>query len=88
MSFTQVTGRIDRIERLKNSTNGNPRFQIGYITEGKRYQANTAADASIGYEVGNLGKREGDNVTLTFNSGGRIIDIESADKPSRHGFRF
>jgi hypothetical protein len=67
---------ISRIERLKNSVNGNPRFRIGF-DDGST--AHSQSDASFGYAVGNPGMREGDAVTVEFSRAGKITHM--APKP-------
>jgi hypothetical protein len=71
--------RIESIERLSNSYFGNPRFRIGWTEPGGlgRGVANTAADASFCYEVGNKGLRERDVVELELNGRGVITDISA-----------
>lgn len=47
MQFTQAT-KIDAIKRLKNSRNGNPRFEIVFNT---RQKAKTKSDAGWAYAI-------------------------------------
>ena len=77
----EVAGRIETIERIKNSYSGNPRFRIELMTEtttGNRWchRFNTAADASFNYEVGNPGLRVGDMVIVLLNGRGTISGME------------
>lgn len=68
----EVTGRIVNIDRLRNSTNGNPRFAITleFVTLGTISQTwNTATDHAFGYEIGNPGFRVGSEVTITVKRG-------------------
>lgn len=67
-----LNGRIDTIERIKNSTNGNPRFRITML-DGKAL--NTSPDAAFAYEVGNQGLRPGDLVVLAINDRGAIVNM-------------
>lgn len=68
-----VKGKIIAIKRLRNSYNGNPRFQI-VLAPGGAY--NTVADAQVGYAIGNPGLREGDTVTVTLSGRGTIANME------------
>jgi len=78
--------RIRSIDRLRNSYSGNPRFRISW-----RYgAANTAADASYNYEIGNPGFRVGDLVDIELNGHGTIRGITRADGQCQtcHGDRY
>lgn len=71
----RVTGTIEAITRLPNSTNGNPRFRLAVAREdddGVLEMFTTQSDASYGYEIGNPGHRVGDRVTFTLTKAGRI----------------
>jgi hypothetical protein len=72
--------RIESIERLTNSYNGNPRFRIGWSEPGwsGHGHANTASDASYNYEIGNKGLRVLDVVEIELNGRGTIKSIERA----------
>ena len=71
--------RIITLERIRNSTNGNPRWNVTYLTEdGNRGMAETAADAAFGYEIGNPGYREGSTVDITFGGWSKIVDMRAA----------
>ena len=63
--------RIDSLERLHNSVNGNPRFRV-YFTDGS--VAQTQSDASFNY-----GLTDGENfnvdVEVTFAKSGRITNL-------------
>jgi hypothetical protein len=61
--------RIETIERLHNSTYGNPRFAFTF-SDGT--QATSMSDAAFCYAVGNPGMRSGDTVVLEFTRAGRI----------------
>ena len=63
---------IASIERLPLSRMGNPRFHVMF-TDGSG--AMTQSDASIGYEIGNAGMREGCTVTVQFSRAGRITNM-------------
>ena len=64
--------RIDDIERLANSVNGNPRFRFHLSTDTNYVVADSKSDASFNYEVGNPGLRAGNLVDVTFTRSGRI----------------
>lgn len=72
--------RLESVERLTNSYYGNPRFRLSWSTTGWREYgaANTAADASYNYEIGNKGLRAGDFVELELNGRGTVKSIEPA----------
>ena len=77
---TQVAGKIDRLERLKNSYNGNPRWAVTleWVGLGTNWDTwNTASDASFNYEIGNKGYRVGDKVRLTIGGRGTVVAIVS-----------
>jgi hypothetical protein len=73
----QVT--ITAYKRLHNSPNGNPRFAITYRHHWSdpmvSATANTAADHSFAYEIGNRGYRVGSKVWLTIGGRGTIIAV-------------
>jgi hypothetical protein len=72
----QRAGRIESLERLTNSRNGNPRFAITLgDTDGIFGTWNTAADASFSYEIGNPGKRVGSWVILTIGGRGTVTAV-------------
>ena len=77
--------RIEAIDRLTNSRNGNPRFCLALAEldeNGEQVDPivviNTAADAAFGYEIGNPGYRVGDIVSISTNRRGTIYAMESA----------
>lgn len=70
----QMTGTITGIERLRNSVNGNPRFEISIDWE--RYI--TSSDHAFCYEVGNPGVRVGDVVSFTLSRAGRLTGLRAA----------
>jgi hypothetical protein len=81
----EVTGVIEMFERLKNSTNGNPRYVVS-IRETKpgaragvrfEYHARTKVDSGFAYELPNLFGKE--VVAVVGEHFGRI-HIESAKK--------
>jgi hypothetical protein len=62
---------IASLERLKLSTNGNPRFRVTF-TDGT--VAQTQTDASIGYSIENSEFRDVP-VRVSFTAAGRIFDL-------------
>lgn len=66
--------KIESIERLTNSHYGNPRWRINWSGPGWSFggHANTAANASFNYEIGNTGLRVGDLVDIELNGRGTI----------------
>jgi len=70
-----VTARIVASERLKNTTNGNPRFRIAFDDGVIR---TSQSDAAWTYALGNPGMRNGDKVTLTLTRAGYISHMEPA----------
>jgi hypothetical protein len=64
---------IASLERLKLSTNGNPRFRVTF-TDGT--VAQTQTDASIGYSIENSEFRDVP-VRVSFTRAGRIFDVET-----------
>jgi hypothetical protein len=63
------------IERLRSSTNGNPRFRFHFEGAGC---ADLMSDAAFGYEVGNPGFREGCTVNVSFTPAGRVRFMRAA----------
>ena len=63
---------ISSLERLKLSTNGNPRFRVTF-TDGT--VAQTQTDSSIAYAIENPEYR-GVPVKVSFTAAGRIWDLE------------
>lgn len=52
MKTLKVKLKITKIERLKNSYYGNPRYRIyGYDKEYSRFEGQTGRDYSVGYKV-------------------------------------
>jgi len=74
--------QIRTIERLKNSRNGNPRFEI-ILDDRLSWAAvlKTASDHSFAYEIENPGFRVGDWVTISTTRAGRIDSMEKAQAP-------
>jgi hypothetical protein len=73
-----LTGRIAALTRLQNSYCGNPRWAVQLaMPGGTSVLHNTAANASVNYEIGNTGLRVGDLVTLLVNGRGTIDYITS-----------
>lgn len=69
--------RIETIERLSLSVNGNPRFTFTF-SDGT--DAISSSDASFNYEVGNPGYRVGDLVEITFTRAGRIAYMSAVQR--------
>ena len=65
--------KIERLQRLNNSVNGNPRFRV-HFTDGS--SALTMSDAMYAYAIENPEYR-GD-VEVTFTRSGSILDIRPA----------
>lgn len=67
---------IDRLERLNNSVNGNPRYRV-YFTDGSF--AVTSSDAACSYDLPNIMRHTEPEVTITWTKAGRIamIDFEA-----------
>lgn len=61
--------RIERIQRLNSSVNGNPRFRFTF-TDGE--VADSMSDAAYCYAVGNPGMREDCTVVVEHTRAGRI----------------
>jgi hypothetical protein len=61
--------RIESIERLNSSVNGNPRFRF-YLSDGD--YATSMSDAAFCYAVGNPGMRPGDTVVIERTRAGNI----------------
>lgn len=64
-------------ERLKNSVNGNPRFNIAFVDQdGQPHVYTTQSDASISYDVENLAREHsrdpGATVTVELTKAGRV----------------
>lgn len=66
---------ITRIERLKNTRVGNPRYRL-WFGNGGPYE--TTANLSDAFMIGYDGYRVGDHVFITMNAARRIRSIESA----------
>lgn len=79
MCAIAITGRIEILERLVSSRNGNPRFSITLVSESNDFIGtwNTAADHSFNYDIGNPGFRTGSTVTITVGGRGTITDIDA-----------
>lgn len=75
MSKDIRTQRILRIDRLHNSVNGNPAWEITF-TDGER--ARTASDAACSYGIGNPDMREGCLVVVEYTRAGRISRLGPA----------
>lgn len=66
---------IAALERLKLSTNGNPRFKVTF-TNGE--SAQTQTDGAINYAIENSEFRDAP-VEFTFSSGGRITHAKPVE---------
>ena len=52
-------GKLRKVERLKNSINGNPRFLLAMVDENQNFQLfRTAVDSSLAYSVENYLDRD------------------------------
>lgn len=69
---TQAVKTIASLERLKLSTNGNPRFRVTF-TDGTVSQTQT--DSSIAYSIENPEFRDVP-VRVSFTRAGRIFNVE------------
>jgi hypothetical protein len=68
---------IEHYDRLRSSTNGNPRFRFMFSDGTEHY---SMSDAGWCYAVGNPGMREGSTVDLELTRAGRIrVMRETAD---------
>lgn len=63
---------ILRARRIRGSRLGNPAWRLTFA-DGS--QASTRANASVAYEVGNPGLREGDTVRVEFSAAGTIVGL-------------
>lgn len=73
--YTQ-TRTIEKLERLKLSVNGNPRFRVTF-TDGS--VAQTQTDSSVGYSIENPEYRDVP-VVISFTRTGRIFGVDVARK--------
>lgn len=71
---------ISRIERLKNSAHGNPRFRFHFDDA---TSANLQSNSAFGYEVGNPGFREGDTVQVSLSRAGTVEYMRTAGEAAR-----
>lgn len=76
VTYTQT---IDRLERLNNSTNGNPRFRI-HFADGQT--AVTQSDASIAYGLEDR-KFFGVPVKVTATPAGMVWNVELITESTR-----
>lgn len=80
MKKDMIIGTIVRIERLNNSNNGNPRYNVVIREDSGDYYlyAKTASDASCGYVVDEyVGKKKLYHYHVT-KKGNNIIDYISS----------
>lgn len=68
-------GKIIRIDRRRNSYNGNPAYRITFA-DGQAF--NTASDSSFAYGIGNKDMREGSLVTYEVGGRGTITRMGPA----------
>lgn len=61
---------VQDVWRLSNSPSGNPNYQL-LTTDGHTYRS--APDSNAGFQMPNL--KDGDEITLTFDSKGRITYV-------------
>lgn len=75
--MNKVTGTIVTALRLRNSTNGNPRFKITVLdANGADFHTlTTKSDAACGFDIENL-KKDGNLVTLNLTPAGRVETID------------
>jgi hypothetical protein len=66
---------IEKLERLRLSANGNPRFRVTF-TSG--LVAQTQTDSSVGYSISNPEFRDRP-VRVDFTRAGRIFGVEVAE---------
>lgn len=72
---TQAIKTIASLERLKLSTNGNPRFRVTF-TDGT--VAQTQTDSSVGYSIENPEFRDVP-VRVSYTPAGRIWNVETVE---------
>lgn len=73
-----LANRITELKRLKNSFNGNPRWEVTLeMIAGDPWVAKTSADSNIGCTIDNSEYRDRP-VWVTFNGRGSIIDVSVA----------
>lgn len=76
--MSTLTGlHITGTERLHNSVNGNPRFNIAFVDgDGQPHVYTTQSDASVSYDVENVAREHRDNpgatVTVELTRAGRV----------------
>lgn len=67
---------IDYLERMNNSTNGNPRYRVGF-TDGTSYT--TKPDTMIAYALTNPEYREGPVKVTFMGKREQIVNVEVAE---------
>jgi hypothetical protein len=67
---------IRRLERLRNSANGNPRFRV-FFANGD--VADTKPDADVAFGLGNRENMEPNEVIVTFERG-QIVNVQPVEK--------
>lgn len=73
MKTTEIL-TIASLERLRLSSNGNPRFRVTF-TDGR--QADTQTDAAVNYGLENR-EYQGVPLEVTFSPNGRIVGVKVA----------
>lgn len=76
-----LTGRIELIDRLRYSNNGNPRYQITLSTNSGVVTYRTAADHAFCDGIGSV-MHVGDLVSCELGGRGTIIDMGLLSTPS------
>jgi len=71
-----VIKTIQHSSRLRNSTNGNPRYRVTF-TDGT--VLDSQSDASWCYAFGNPGIRDGSTVEITLTRAGKISHMKPAN---------
>lgn len=66
--------RIECIERLGTTTNGNPRYRLALtpLPDAPVILATVQSDAAVSYDIGNPGYKVGDAVSVEFTKAGRV----------------
>lgn len=73
--MTDSIKTISRIRRLRSSTNGNPKFEIGFDDA---TTAKTQTDSAFCYAVGNPDMRVGSRVVVRYSKSGTIAGMGPA----------
>ena len=70
MQFTKI-GILDRLDRLKNSKDGNPRYKVNF--DGLDLEATTKADADYCYKICSNWEGKPVQVSFHFTPKGRTV---------------